>query len=69
MAKLSTNLSNRLFFTVNYNDGSARIGTLDSPQKDLVELDNDELIGIIKFLIDNNILEDIIPIKNGDEDE
>lgn len=61
MAKQSTNISDRLFFTVDYFDGTARIGTLKSPQKDLVELTNDELVNMINFLVKHKVLEDITP--------
>jgi hypothetical protein len=67
MAKQSTNISDRLFFTVNYFDGSARIGTLASPQKDLVKLTNEELINMINFLVRHKVLEDIVPDTSEDE--
>ena len=67
MAKLSTNLSGRLFFTVDYFDGTARIGVLKSPQKNLVELTNEELMNMIHFLEKNKILEDITPTMGEDE--
>lgn len=61
MASTSVNLSDRIFFTVCYIDGTAYIGELESSQKILVNLTNEELIVLCKFLQSHDVLNDITP--------
>lgn len=51
MAKASWNLSDRIFFTINYTNGTATIGHLDGDQEILVEFTSDELKNLTKALV------------------
>jgi len=62
----STNLSNRLFFTICWNGETARIGTLESPQKDLVELTKEELINLARYIRYLNLPYEFLPISDGE---
>jgi len=50
MSKTSWNLSDRIFFTINYNNGTAIIGYLDGDQEILVGFTPDELATLRKSL-------------------
>lgn len=59
MSKSSVGLSNRIFFTVDYCDGTGYIGELDGRQKRLVNFTNSELVRLCNFFKEHKLLEDI----------
>jgi hypothetical protein len=59
MSKSSTNLSDRIFLTINYNNGTAYIGELSKGQKILVELSNRELENLILYIQEYIDVDDI----------
>lgn len=50
MSSTSVNLSDRIFFTVEYTNGTAYIGELDGKQKLLCQLNQEELYRLVEFL-------------------
>ena len=63
MSQSSYNLSNRIYFTVDYNGCTARIGTLygsGGGQKKLVEFTHEELIKLIKICKEHIDIDDLL---------
>jgi hypothetical protein len=50
MAKSSLNLSDRIFFTIDRNDGSGYFGELAREQKRILNLTPEELKRLAKFI-------------------
>jgi hypothetical protein len=53
MSKTSVNLSDRVFFTIDYFDGSAYVGELDGKQKILVRFTPEEFKALAEFMYYN----------------